>query len=153
MKIIYLSIGVKKASLTEVNSALTIVGVNNFIPGKNDFIEIEVMDLRDEYLTTSSYLKENNLLDETPFFNDFDINPYGMRVDVNINKKYEYVDILEFVVFILGQKLSFILKTECIVMFDNNTIPIALFDCGLLIQTFEEYNSQYLLEKRWRPFF
>jgi len=153
MENIYLSIGIRNSSLEEINSAVESLDLEDFIlRGVNESkVRLDIMDVRDEYAYASKFLKDNNLMDDTPFFNDFDIAPYGLKIDFDVTKKFRHMDILEPIVFILGQKLSLILATECLVMFVNNTIPAGLFKNGVLVETFEKHNSNFFKNKTWRP--
>ena len=152
MEIKYLSIGVKNSSLEEIKDALKKIGINDSIfTCLNDCV-INLMDLNEEYINMSKFLKENDLKDETLFFNEFDMNPYGLRIDFEWIKDLGNMDILEPVVFILAQKLSSILNTECIAMYANNTIPAGLFSNGELIDSYKKYNLDFFKNRAWSPF-
>lgn len=153
MEYTYISIGVKNSTIEKIGDALGRLRVKDFIlRGLGDFeIKLDLMDFSVEYQGMSKFLAENNLQDDTLFFNYFDINPFGLRLDFQIKRQNGFVDILEPLIFILGQKLSTELGTECIVMLNNNTIPVGLFNSGTLIETFEIYNSDFFKGKIWRP--
>jgi hypothetical protein len=153
MELNYLSIGIKNVTINQVKTALAEFEFYNILEkiwGKAG-IKITVEDLREDYLAMTKFLKENELKDENPFFNDFDINPYGLKIDFNVMPKYSYMDIIEPIVFMLGRHLSFILQTECIVMFENMRTPIGLFANGILSETFKRYNDIFFVNKMWRP--
>jgi len=97
------------------------------------------------------WLIEKDLKDEDPFFNEFNIDPYGLTIDFNVLPDYKYLFALEAFVFSLAQIISSTLKVECLVMFENMRMPIGLFKEGVLIDTFHNYNSDFFKSRYWRP--
>lgn len=153
MDVKYLTIGVKEVSIDQVRTALTELNFYGDIDviRKIAEVDISIEDLREDYLTMTKFLKENGLKDENPFFNDFDINPFGLKIDFSVTPNFRYLNVLEPAVFVLGQHISSELKTEVIVMFENMRIPIGLFKNGVLSKTFEQYNEHFFINKIWRP--
>ena len=149
----YLSIGVKDSSIEEVNHAIKSLELEDFILQgiNNSEIFLEVIDYTNEYTYASTFLSEKGLQDNTPFFNVFDMNLFGLTVELNVKTQFKNTEMLEPLVFIVGQKLSSILKTECLVLFENGTIPIGLFNNGKLTELFEEFNSELFKKRLWKP--
>lgn len=109
--------------------------------------EISVSDLTSELGYTSKFLLDNNLLDETPFFIEFNIDLYSNIITFELfdNRFLEYI---EPVVLILSKKISHILAVECVLMRDFN-VPIAYYKSGKLVDRFEKFNSDYFEFKAW----
>lgn len=149
MKLENVTIGIKGASLEDVNSLLKNSYMLSVFNSLNANITVD--DLRGEFVVMSNFLKENNLQDENDFFNDFDIDPYGLKVDINMVKGQAYFDVIEVVCFLWGKQISLELKTECIIMYDNFRVPVGLFREGVLADSFEKYNSDYFADRIWKP--
>lgn len=153
MELKYLTIGIKGMDINQVREALINEDIGYFmncINGMNG-IEISIEDLREDFTNMKNFLKDNNLKDSNPFFNDFDIDSFGLKVDFNIRPNTVDSEVLEPIVFMLGKDISRVLKTDCIVMFENMQIPIGLFKNGTLIDVFDYYNEQYFRKKVWKP--
>jgi hypothetical protein len=153
MDLKYLTIGIKDSSINEVEMVLMELGISNYIDTiKTIFkLNITIEDNRDEFAYTSRFLAEHNLKDENPFFNDFKIESYGLKIDFELMPNNQHLDLLEPIVFILGQRISSMLKVECIVLFQNMRIPVGLFTNGVLTEVFESYNEIFFDRKIWRP--
>ncbi len=153
MNLKYLSIGVKVENIEEIESGLIELGIAGYIAKIREFfmLNIEIVDNRNEFTYAKDFLKKNSLEDENPFFNEFDITQYGLKIDFEVMPSFRHLDILEPMVFILGQRISSVLETECIVMFDNMRVPVGLFNKGILIAEFEKYNSTFFANKVWHP--
>lgn len=153
MNIYYLTIGIKDATEEEVKVAMQELHICDHIDTiMNVFgVNIVIEDLREELARTDVFLKSNNLKDENDFFNYFEIQPYGLKIDFEINSTSIYKGWLEPVVFLLGQNLSKVLNTQCIVMFESMRIPVGLFKNGSLIAVFDEFNGNFFQNKVWKP--
>lgn len=153
MDLKYLTIGIKNCEFDEVKAVLNQLALYNSIKQIKQFIKVDITveDLREDFSKMSNFLKEHNLKDDNPFFNDFDIDPYGLKIDFNILPTSPFVDIVELMAFILAQQMSLKLQASCIVMFENMKVPIGLFSKGVLIDEFEKYNSSFFANKVWRP--
>lgn len=153
MEMKYLSVGIKGFDIKAAENALMDLGVSDFIDKIREVfgVNIGIEDLREDYQAMATFLSENELKDENPFFNEFDINPYGLQISFNVLPAFKNLDILEPMVFVFGQRVSSILKTECIIMFENMRLPAGLFKDGVLIETFENYNSDFFKNRSWKP--
>jgi len=149
----YLTIGVRGITVKELEKATLESGILNWIVSIKRDIKADVVfeDKSQEIAYANDFLRQNNLEDENPFFNDFQIEPYSSQIDFELPSKSKDFDILEPVIFILAQHLSIILKAECIVMFENMRMPVGLFDNGSLKQTFEKYNAGFFSSRAWKP--
>jgi hypothetical protein len=147
MNLKYLTIGVRDSTVqileTLLNEEAKVFELSN--------VNVTVEDLREEFLRVERWLNERDLKDENPFFNEFNINPYGLTIDFNVLPNYKYLFVLETFVFSLAQLISSALKVECLVMFENMRMPIGLFKEGVLIDTFHNYNSEFFKSRYWRP--
>ena len=153
MKDRFLSIKIKDSTIEQVDDWLLTFSLNKGLSKNISVwgINIYALDLTEEYEAMSNFLKENGLKDETPFFNDFNATSFGISLEFDLSDSFLHIDLLEPVVFLLGQKISSILKTECLVMFENNSIPAGLFKNGELSKDFEKYNLSFFSNKAWRP--
>jgi hypothetical protein len=148
-----LTIAIRDCNLKNVRDALdSTIGDKKLSEIRQLFgVSIHVSDYSEEFASVNEFLKRNNLEDETPFFNEFDIRPYGLQIDFKVTPSFEQLDILEPVVFLLGQQISLVLHANCIVLFQNLEIPVGLFSNGLLIEIFEKFNKNYFRNKIWYP--
>ena len=153
MDLKYLNIGIKGSSIKEIEMILMELGISNYINKiKTIFkVNIAIENNRDEFAYASKFLAEHNLKDENPFFNDFKIEPYGLKIDFELMPNFQYLDILEPVVFILGQRISSMLKVECIVLFENMRIPVGLFTNGVGTELGERDKERFGYKKIWHP--
>lgn len=153
MELKYLTVGIKGFDIKSVEYALMELGVSDFIDKIREMfgVNIGIEDLREDYQAMGKFLAENKLKDENPFFNEFDINSYGLQISFNALPAFKNIDILEPIVFILGKRISSILKTECIIMFENMRLPAGLSKEGILIETFKNYNSDFFKNRSWKP--
>ena len=150
----YLTIGVNTNCEKNILLALKNIEINAVIDiiKHMQFVSIEINDYTPEYNYTTKFLKENNLEDENIFFRSFPIDNYGLQMEFYMAKNIKFKEeILEYLVFLIGYKLSCILNAKCIVMFDSMKIPISLFDNGELTNDFWEFNSNFFSNKTWRP--
>jgi hypothetical protein len=143
----YLTIGVRDSNVQKIAALLNedrrIFELSN--------VDVTIEDLREEFLNVKGFLVKNNLEDENSFFNEFDIDPFGLQIDFNVLPNYKYLFVLEAFVFGLAQVISSTLKVECLVMFENMRMPIGLFKEGVLIDAFHNYNSGFFKSRYWRP--
>jgi len=109
--------------------------------------EISVSDLTSELGYTSKFLLDNSLLDETPFFREFNINLYSNIITFELFDN-RFLDYVEHIVLILSKKISHMLSVECVLMRDFN-LPIAYYKSGMLKDSFEKFNSDYFEFKAW----
>lgn len=146
----YLSIGFRDTLLKEIEQTLLSEGIQPFIRLMEVFnATITVTDLNSDFEVTSNFLTENGLEDNNPFFNEFDINPYALFLDINYLEPHRFVDELQFCTYKLSEYLSGELNKECIVMFENLQIPIALFRNGIMLESFQGFSESFFLEKNW----
>ncbi len=153
MELKYLTVGINGFDIKAAEDALMELGVSDYIDKIREMfgVNIGIEDLREDYQAMTKFLAENKLKDENPFFNEFDINPYGLQISFNVLPAFKYLDILEPMVFVFGQRISSILKTECIVMFENMRVPAGLFKEGVLIENFENYNLGFFKNRSSKP--
>ncbi len=153
MDLKYLTIGIKGLSIEKAETVLMELGISNYLDKIREMfkINITIQDNRDEFAYASKFLEENNLEDENTFFKDFKIEPYGLQIDFEVTQSFKYLDVLEPMVFIFGQRISLILKAECIIMFESMRLPAGLFKGGFLTETFEKYNSVFFENRPWKP--
>ncbi len=150
MEILSLTIGVKNSNPVELEKLVATIGLDASL--LNTFqIDLHVMDLREEYKTMGKLLKEWGAEDDTPFFNEFDIDPYGLAINFDVTRKFKYMEFLEPLVFTIARKVSEMLNTEAIVMFQ--TTPVGLFNKGILTNSFEKYSAAFFADKIWKPNF
>ncbi|OQP45028.1 hypothetical protein A4H97_33240 [Niastella yeongjuensis] len=147
MNLKYLIIGVRDTNIQKLETFLNEEGKVFELSN----VDVTIEDVRDDLLMVKKFLIENDLKDDDPFFNEFDMMPYSLQVDFTVVPSYKYLLVLESYVFSLAQMISATLKVECLVMFENMRMPIGLFKEGVLIDTFHNYNSEFFKSRYWRP--
>lgn len=145
------SICIKEGNLVEVDRIVSHMKIR-FRELLEDFnIKLQVQDLSEDFRVMSNFLKENQLQDENPFFNEFDINSYGIMINFIVLRDFRHIDFFESIVFFIGNYLSVQLDSETLVMFDNLKIPVAQFKKGMLVSNFSQFNRSYFADKIWLP--
>ena len=147
MNLKYITIGVRGSNVQKIEALLNEGGKVFELTN----VDVTIDDLQEEFLNVKRWLIENDSKDENPFFNEFNIGPYGLQIDFNFLPNYKYLFVLEAFVFSLAQIISSTLKVECLVMFENMRMPIGLFKEGVLIETFHKYNSEFFKSRYWQP--
>lgn len=112
---------------------------------------VTIEDYKEAFLIAKNFLEKNNLDDENPFFNDFDMTEYSLQVEFDLSIDSNFIEIIEPAVFVLAQKISLNMKTKCLVLFSDMTLPVGLFDNGRLVEKFEKYNTEFFKKKHWIP--
>ncbi len=95
MELKYLTVGIKGFDIKAVEDVLMKLGVSDIDQIRKIFgVAIRIEDLRQDYQTMTKFLAENKLKDENPFFNEFDINPYGLQISFTVLPAFKNSDIL-----------------------------------------------------------
>ncbi|RZK25105.1 MAG: hypothetical protein EOO43_06375 [Flavobacterium sp.] len=137
----YITIGVIAMDVDEVNDGIKEVDVLHDISNfqKKFNVSVTIEDLRNEFKKMDSFLKENALEDDNPFFREFDIDRFGILIQFQIVSLKD-LEILETNLLTIAKELSAIMQTETILMIDDFKIPVALFKQGKLLDTFTKYS-------------
>lgn len=145
-----LVICIRKCSVQAVKDTLHESSFLTKLFSINDLM-LSVDDYSQTFDYTRDFLKKNNLEDEDPFFNFFDMSLFNTLVDISCSRNFKHLNILEPISFELAQYLSKTLQTQCISFLEDMKIPSGLFSNGKLIDAFENYNKNFFETRNWRP--
>jgi Icc-related predicted phosphoesterase len=76
-----------------------------------------------------------------------DLTDDGLMIQFEAISNYN--EYLEPLILVLAKRLSIHLNTSCIVLFENMSVPICLFDKGLLLNNFSVYNKAFFKNRFW----
>lgn len=122
------SIRIENTSISDVEKISSdIFGIDPTMKKSAFGIWVEVFDYTNAYIQAESVLKQLNQKESNKFYNDFDMRPFSVSIELTFKYFLELQPIILQFTEILTQIISSETKKRILLMFNSSEIPFRIY--------------------------